>query len=80
MDNWTLWYITAQSVRVVNEESATFHSEQRNDVIVPIEPRDVVGSYQETDVTRRVVRERKFDMSMLGSDSAYSSSKVYVSK
>lgn len=80
MDNWTLWYITAQSVRVANEESATFHSEQHDDVIVSIESRDVVGSHQDTDVTRRIVRERKFDMPLLGSDSAYASSKVYVSK
>lgn len=80
MDNWTLWYITAQSVRGANEESATSHSEQQDDVIVPIEARAVVGSHQETDVTRRIVKERKFDMPLFGGDSAYASSKVYVSK
>lgn len=77
MDNWTLWYITAQSVRVADEGSTTSRSAKQISGVVQIGPRDVIDLDRETDITKRTVRERKFEMPSYSDDS---SSRVYVSK
>ncbi len=77
MDNWTLWYITAQSVRIADDGSAASRSKKRSCEVVQPPPCQSTDLELDYDITKRTVRERTFEMPIYDDDS---SSRVYVSR
>ena len=76
MDNWTLWYLTAQTVRLAEERSLAARAQKSNGFI-QIQPKGDAELDRETDITKRTVRERKFEMPEHSNDD--DSTRAYIS-